>query len=147
MRFFFSESFEIVRMVICLWHTPSRAISCSFVAVQARPGMPLQFYSYASRSCFILAPPRLISPQFCSRPGPSQHPAAALQLCLPFLASLRHRRDQSRCSFLAVLALPGIPLQFYNYAHLSRLISSPSRAFSLEFCSRPSPARHPAAVL
>ena len=53
---------------VSFWNRPDQSHS-SFVSVPARPGIPLQFYNYASFSCFILSPPRPILLKFCSRPG------------------------------------------------------------------------------
>ena len=65
---------------------------------------------HASLSCFISAPSRPFLLQFYSRPSPSQHSSSFIKM-LGFLVSFRHRSDQSRSSFVAVLAR-----QFYSYA-------------------------------
>ena len=70
-------SVTVAVLLASFWHRPDQSY-CSFVAVPARPGIPPQFYRYASLSCFTLAPPRPILLSFCSRPSPSQHSSAVL---------------------------------------------------------------------
>ena len=50
-------SVTVAALLASFWPRPEQSY-CSFVAVQARPGIPLQFHRYACLSCLIPAPPR-----------------------------------------------------------------------------------------